>query len=1060
MGIIVAGVIAFLQMPKLEDPAVAVKQAMVIIPYQGASAEEVEQKVAQPMEDVLRTLPQVRRIKSSCSQGLAQITVEYAMEAKLTNLEQYFDLLRRKVNDNKAMLPQGCMEPIVMDDMMDVYGIFYCLTGEGYSMGELEKYAKHLRRELLTVKGVKRITIGGTRREVINIIIEPERIAQNGLIPTQIMMQLQGAGAVVNAGHVQKGDQRLMLSVSDGVNDEEDIRRLLIRTTDGATIRLGDIARIERTYAEPQTQGFWSDGKEALAICVAMNDGVNVPDVGAAVDKKLQATLGQIPVGMDVSKVYFQPDKVDSAISDFMLNLLESVLIVIVVLMFAMGFRAGLNIGMGLVLTIALSFPILLMMGTTLQRISLGTFIIAMGMLVDNAIVIMDGILVDRKRGLPESTYLYRIGKRTMFPLLGATLIGASSFLCVYMSPGSTGEYASDLFLVLCVSLLVSWVLALIQVPVCAKFFMKMVRQAHQPNNEDNPSLRLGSGQADSSPTENRISRLLHRIVEWLIGHKKSAVVGSVVLLALAGWGMMNVKNLFFPDFDYKQFVVEYSLPAEAGPERVKHDLLEISGWLKTKPEIESVRACQGTAPARYCLVRPMGASGESDGELIVDCKDFETVKRVLPSLREELRKRYPDAYIRLRKYNFSVATSHKVEALFQGPDSAVLRRLADQAAEVMRNSKYVDPYTVQDNWHTPTKVMLADFDQQDALRSAVTRGDVGNALLAATDGMPCGVVNDKDKQVVVQLQMRQADGSRVNDLANIPVWSTLNVHGDADELSGLMMGATSQSELTRSLFASAPLSSVTDSITMRWADQMIYRVNGQRAIEVECDPNDDIYEATVATVMNDIQIEIEAIPLPTGYTLSWIGEEDTSAEAIKGLLNYLPITIFLILGILLLLFNSWKTVAVILTCIPFVLCGIAPMLLAFKVPFTFMAIIGLIGLIGMMVKNAIVLVDEINRLLTEEHQHPYHAVVNAAVSRVRPVMMASLTTILGMAPLLTDAMYNSMALCIMGGLFAGTIVTLVLVPLFYTVIYRVKRPNLQTTKPLNNQTTNETTDL
>lgn len=1033
VSILIAGVLAFDKMPKLEDPAVAVKQAMVIIPCQGATADEIENQVARPMEDALRTLPQVRRIKSACTQNMAQITIEYDLSTKQEDLEQNFDLVRRRVHDIRSTLPQDCLDPIVMDDMMDVYGIFYSLTGEGYTYDELEQYAKVIRRELLTVKGVKRVTIGGTRRQVINIIMEPERIAKNGLIPTQIMMQLQSAGAIVHAGNYETGNQRLMVTVNDGIRDEEDVRNLQIATADGTVVRLGDIARVERDYAEPQSRGFWSGGKPALAICVAMSNDANVPKVGVAVDQKLQEVMPLIPVGMETHKVFYQPDKVDTAISGFMVNLLESVLIVIIVLMFTMGWRAGLNIGMGLVLTIALSFPILLVLGTTLQRISLGTFIIAMGMLVDNAIVIMDGILVDRGRGLPPETYLYRIGKQTMFPLLGATIIGASAFICVYLSPGSTGEYASDLFLVLCVSLLVSWVLALVQIPVCARYLLPST-----------PTER------EQSKNESRVNRVMRRLITWVIEHRIVAVPVALLCLALAGWGMTHVKNLFFPDFEYKQFVIEYSLPAEAGPERVKHDLLEISTLLASKPEVESVHACQGTAPARYCLVRPMGASGDSDGELIVDCEDFETVRRLIPQLRDELRTKYPDAYIRLRKYNFSISTSHRIEAMFQGPDPQVLRDLSAQAEAIMRRSPYIDPYTVQNNWRPMTRTMLVDYVQQDALRSSVQRGDVANALLAATDGMPCGVINDEDRQVVIQLQMRQADGSKVQDLNNIPVWSMLNLHLDPDAASGLLTGATSQSALQKDLFRSTPLSSVVEDVDLHWDNSAIYRVNGQRAIEAECDPNEDVYEATVARAMDDIRPQVEAIPLPPGYTLTWVGEQDSSGEAIEGLLGYVPLTFFLILSILLLLFNSWKSLAVILTCIPFVLCGIAPVLLGFHIPFTFMASIGLFGLIGMMVKNAIVLVDEVRRLQTEEGQHPYWAVINATVSRIRPVMMASLTTILGMAPLVADPMYSSMAVCIMAGLFVGTIITLVLVPLFYTVIYRIRKPQEELASPSN----------
>ena len=1019
--ILIAGALSFSTMPKLEDPAVAVKQAMVIVPYQGATAHEVELKVAQPLEDVLRTLPQIRKIKSECQANMCMITLEYALEAKGEDLEQYFDLLRRKIADNKSVLPQDCYDPIVMDDMMDVFGIFYSLTGDGYSYTELEKYAKYIRRNLLTVKGVKRVTIAGTRSEVINITIDKEKIAQNGLIPTQIMMQLQGAGSTVNAGNLDIADNRLQITVNDAVQDENDIRDLKITTVDGKTTRLGDIATVTREYSEPQTQGFFVNGKPAIAICLSMNTDAVVPDVGKLVDAKMAETMKSVPVGMETDKIFFQPDKVSSAISSFMMNLIESVLIVVIVLIFAMGFRSGLIIGFGLVLTICLSFPILLEMGTTLQRISLGAFIIAMGMLVDNAIVIMDGILVDRGKGLPASTYLYRIGKQTALPLLGATIIGASTFICIYMSPGSTGEYAGDLFLVLCVSLLVSWVLALVQVPVCAKTFL--------PAREENQKEQMSG----------KFYVWMKKVIITLVDHKAIAICVAVAALALAGAGMGKVKNLFFPDFDYKQFVIEYQLPSEQGPDQVKHDLLEITDTLLKNPDIERVCAAMGSAPAHYCLVRPMKNGGNSYGELTIDCKDFKTVEKVIPEIRKQLRESYPDASVRFKKYNFSISTSHTVEVMFMGPDPAVLRDLSGQAEAIMRQSPMVDSYSVQNNWKDPAKILVADYIQQDALRSRIQRGDVGNALLAATDGMTCGVLNQGDKQILINLKMRNADGSKIQDLTDIPVWSTLNVNVNPDALSGIMTGNTKS--LTDGLFRATPLSNVTDGVNLDFKENYIYRYNGQRAIEAECDPNPDEDQATPASALASIQEQVENIPLPDGYTMQWVGEQDTSGEATTMVFSYLPITFFAIFIILLLLFNSWKKVFLIIVCFPFVICGITPALLALNIPFTFMAIIGLEGLIGMVCKNTIVLVDEVTRLLEEEHQHPYDAVINATVSRIRPVTMASLTTILGMAPLLSDPMYNSMAVCIMGGLTMGTIITLLLMPVFYTAVYRIKRP-------------------
>ena len=1026
VAVLIAGILSFVQMPKLEDPAVAVKQASVVLIYPGASAHEVELKAAQVLEDQLRTLPDVKEIRTECQQGMAQLTVEFEMTVLNEELEQHFDLLRRRANDVAMMLPSECYAPIVVDDMMDVYGIFYALVDDGgYTYPEMERYAKLIRRELLKVPGVKRINVVGTRPEVINIRLSKSQLARNGIVPTQIMLNLQEAGRTVNGGKYENGDQRIALTVSGALQDERSISDLLIKTTDGKTVRLGDIATVEREYQEPQTNGFFVNGKPAIAICLTMQDGVVVPDVGKAVDKRLAEVMQErIPAGMTTEKIFFQPDKVSEAISGFMVNLLESVLIVILVLMFTMGFRSGLIIGFGLVLTIAISFPVLLTMGSTLQRISLGAFIVAMGMLVDNAIVIMDGILIDKQRGLGEDTYLYRIGNNTAMPLLGATVIAISTFIAVYMSPDSAGEYCRDLFLVLCVSLFASWLLALIQVPVCAKAW-----------------LPAQGKQAAGEAYDSKMHRTVRAIVTTLLGHKALTVCVAVVLLGLSGWGMTKVKNLFFPDFDYAQFIVEYELPAQTSPDRVRHDLLEMSEGLMKHPKVDRVAATMGNAPAHYCLVRPMNAGGENYGELMVDCSDFETVNEVIAQVRDSLRQQYPDAYIRFRHYNFSIATSHPIEVQFLGSDPAVLRQLERQAEEVMRRSRYIDPYSVNSNWKPKGKTLVAEFVQQNALRAGIERGNVADALLAATDGLPVGVLHDGDKQVIVQMQIRDGEGEKIRDLNDIPVWSMMNVNLAPDALSGILTGATDMDDLSQKMFRSGPLSNVTSGIALAWDEPFIYRVNGERCIEAQCDPNTDLFQGTVARAMSDIRAGIEAIPLPDGYSRVWAGEGKTSDVATTLLMKYMPLTVFIILTILLLLFRNWKEVGVVILCIPFVICGITPALVFFRQPFTFMAIIGLMGLMGMMVKNAIVLVDEINRLYKEEHRSAYDSVVTATVSRVRPVIMASATTILGMAPLLGDPMYGSMAICIMSGLAIGTLITLVLLPVLYSAFFKVHKP-------------------
>ncbi len=1026
-AIIFMGILSYCRMPKLEDPVVPVKQASVVLLYPGADLQTMERDVTAPMEDALRTLPDVDELKSNVYPGQAIISVTFDMATPKETLEQHFDMVRRKAQDIRKTLPQGAMDPIVIDDMMDVYGLLYAFTGDGYSIKELERYAKELRRELVAIDGVKRVNIGGTRSEVIDIELSPEQIKRNGMLPTQIMMALQGATGAVDAGKYAAGGSRMTLNVTEGVQTVDDVKNLLITTTEGKHVRLGDIARVERRYSEPQRNAIYIHGQQALTVAIALEDNAIVPDVGAMVDQRIAEVLQRFPAGMQTEKIFFQPDKVNDAISGFMLNLLESVAIVIIVLMLSMGWRSGMIIGFGLVLTVALSFPILQLADTTLQRISLGAFIVAMGMLVDNAVVIMDGILVDRDRGLPQETYLYRIGRNTALPLLGATIIAASTFLPIYLTPGSVGEFAGDLFTVICVSLLASWVLALIQVPVCAKAWL-------------GPQKTKAIDAQEQKYPRGIVYRLMHKLLLWLLGHRGIAICCAILLLAASAAGISKIRIMFFPDFDYDQFVVECYFPATTDANRVDTRIRQMADTVEAMAGVDRVIVSTGGAPARYCFVRPMPDGGDSYGELIVNCKDFSTMQRMSNEVRRKLRDIAPDAYVRTRKYNFSISTSHTVEVEFSGPDPQILKDLATRAEEIMRNCKYVDSYSVQNNWQPTAPTLQFNFSQPAAQRAGVNRGDVANALQSAVDGYPIGVLSEGNDLLPIRIAMRQPDGSRPADLEAITVWSMANVHANPAQLRGLIDGSTDPDDLSDSMFKTTLLGNVVDSTSLRFADEHVYRYDGQRAIQAECDPDATNPDATPAKVVSAITDEINAIPLPAGYTMRFVGEGELSNKVTGIVLGMLPMVLIIVFSVLLMLFNNWKKLFVILLCFPFVICGIIPALLITDTPFTFMAILGCMGLIGMMVKNAIVLVDEINRLQTEEREEAFDAVVHATLSRVRPVMLASFTTILGMLPLIGDAMYGALSVAVIGGLAVGTIITLLIIPLLYSIFFKIKR--------------------
>ncbi|MCH5238897.1 MAG: efflux RND transporter permease subunit [Muribaculaceae bacterium] len=1022
--ILLAGVLVFIRMPKLEDPAVTVKQASVVVLYPGANTERVEKDVVKVMEEHLRTLPNVRKIISTVKPGQALISVEFEFETPMGEIEQHFDLVRRKVGDAEMILPPGVMSPIVIDDMMDVYGIFYALSGPDYEYGELEEYAKTLKREILPLKGVKRVNIGGTQREVIDITFTPEQIKNNGNLPILVAQALQAVTKPIDAGKIENGDDRISIDITEGAHTTEEISNLFLNLPDGKKVRLGDIAKVSRHIVESQSGAFYLNGEKALTILVALESSAVVPDVGKLVDNKIAEVFNQFPVGLSVDKIFFQPDQVDTAISSFMINLIESVLIVIFVLMIAMGWRSGLIIGLGLILTVALSFPILSAMGTTLQRISLGAFIIAMGMLVDNAVVIMDGIMKDREKGLPKKEYLVRIGRQTALPLLGATIIAAATFLPIYLTPGSVGEFAGDLFIVVCVSLLVSWVLALIQVPVCADKWL-------DPKNiqED----------IKGQPKLSAVERQVKKIVEWLISHKWLTVSFGILLLCGAGSSVLLVKNVFFPDFDYNQFVMECYFPAESNPQSVRDRMFQLSDTLMTDKSVKNVSLSLGGAQGRYCLVRPIPQGGDNYAEFIIECDNFRSVQRLSKEMTRKLRGIAPDAYIRARRYNFSVSSTHLVEVEFTGPDPAVLRELSGQAEAIMKASPYVDPYTVQNSWDAPARQLSIAYSSQSAARAGVNRSDVGNSIQAATDGYTVGVISDHENLIPINIVVRNPDGSRLKDLSSAPVWAMVNANVSPTELKGLMTGAVSPDEIESKLGRATTLANCIDSISTVWEESLISRYNGERAIQAECDTDPFNPEATPDKLMKSVKKEIDNIKLPPGYKMRWVGESELSDEALGKVMQNLPVMIVILVIVLLLLFNNWKKLAVILLCFPFVLCGIVPALLITNTPFTFLAILGLMGLVGMMIKNAIVLIDEINALNTNQKWELYPAIVHATISRVRPVLLASLTTVAGMLPLVSDPMYGPLAVTVIGGLLIGTLVTLLFLPVLYSLFFKVK---------------------
>ena len=1018
--LVVGGIYSFFTMSKLEDPAITVKQAMVVTTFPGASAWQVELEVTDVLEKSIRSMGDLDHVESRSMDDISLILVELSSTVPLAELQQNWDILRRKVANVQAQLPAGAQPSTVMDDFGDVYGMFYAMTSDGFDYQKMMDYAQLVRRTVLDIDGVSSVDIYGERPACIDIDIQESKMANLGVHPAEIILTLRGQNATVYSGYYNSGEKRVRVGIDGDFNGIEDIRNLLIRGHEEDDIRLGDVADITKGYVQPQQEGLKYDTLPAIAISIAMQKGGNIIQLGKVIDQKLdELKQNIIPAGINFEKVFFQPTRVKDAISVFMVNLIESVLIVIIVVMLAMGFRSGYIIGIGLVVVVLGSFVILHMMHGTLQRVSLASFIVAMGMLVDNAIVITDGIMVDMKRGIPKPDALVNITKKTAWALLGATTIGILTFLPIYMSPDTTGEYVRDLFIVLAVSLWLSWILALAYVPIQAdRAFKPKVVEPGEPDN----------------PFNGRIYRQYQRLLRFAIHYRWIWIVATVILLVFSVYGYRFIKQGFFPDLSYNQLYIEYKMPFGTNPETVEKDLASMEKYLMSRPEITAVTTSLGGTPSRYNLVRTVAEPALSYGELIVDFTSPAALKEHLNELQAYLSSHYPQAYVRMKQYNL-MYMDFPIQFMISGPDPAVLKSLCAQVEGIMRADSSV--MLVTNNWGPETPAMRVDYQQQTARDVNLSREDVGLAVLAATDGLPIGSYYEGEHPLPIYLKSVNDQGQRPGQIGNVPVWSMVpSTNGiGLGTVKELMTGMIGTDDVLKRLIGSVPLNQASCGVEVGWEVPVVRRYNGQRSIAVQCN-NAPGYTTTAAR--NSLLPKIEALDIPPGYTTAWQGEYLASTQSQFYLFKNVPIAIVLILAILIALFKDFRKPLMILLCLPLAITGVvAGMLIAGK-EFGFVAIVGALGLVGMMIKNGVVLVDEVD-IQIRSGKDPFLALVDASTSRLRPVFLAAMTTILGMIPLVNDDMFGALAVTIMGGLFIGTIITLVILPILYSLFFRIR---------------------
>lgn len=1019
--LIVGGSFAYNSMSKLEDPEIKVKVAVVAAVYPGATAYETELEVTRPLEETIRKISEVGTVTSQSYDDMAIITVTLKTTTPDSETQQWWDMLRRKVNDAKATLPSSA-QVMVLDDYGDVYGMFYAITFDGYGYEDIGRYADMVCREIGNIEGVAKAITYGERTRCVYIDMKTDRMANMGVHPAELLTTLNSQSSVIYSGYFDTPDSRMKIGMGDAYGSIDDIRNLIIQGHEDDRLKLSDVADIYFGYQTPVRNSMKYDGKPAIGLLVSAESGTDIIKIGRQVEQRLEEIKAEsIPAGIDFHKVFFQPEMVSGSINTFIVNLIESIAIVILLLMFTMGFRSGVIIATSLVTIVFGSFFILDMMDGTLQRVSLGSFIVAMGILVDNAIVIVDGILVDMKRGVPKPQCLTNICKKTALPLLGATVIAILAFFPIFMSPDMAGTYVRDLFIVIAVSLLLSWVLALTHVPVHCDLTLKYPK---------------GSADGSRDPFDSGIYRWFRKVLDHILSHRLTAVAVAVILVLGSIWCYRYIPQMFFPDMVYKQLYIEYRMPEGTSPDKVEKDLQTIEAYLRQDDNVNHVVTSLGATPGRYCLVRAIADPSLSYGELIIDYADYDRMVESIPQIQAYLLENYPQAYARVKQYNL-MYRPYPIEAMFQGPDPAVLKDLCAQAQAIMEESDAT--WLVTDDWSPAVPSVKVEYDQAAARQAGISRSSAGISVMAAAEGIPCGTLNDGAEKIGIVIRSTGMDGNPVESIRNTPVWGLLpsiSSVANKETVQGLMTGSTGMEDILDRLVGPVPLNAVTSGISIEWNEPKICHYNGQRAIKAQCN-NTAGY--TAAQARNAVKDRIEAIELPDGYTLTWLGEYDASSQSTRYLFKYFPHAIIIMLLIMIALFKDIRKPLIIVCCLPLVAIGIVFGMLAAGMSFGFVAMVGCLGIIGMMIKNGIVLIDEIDRQLSLGVE-PYKAIVDSTLSRLRPVMMASMTTVLGMAPLVTDPLFGSLAVTIMGGLTVGTLITLAFLPVLYSLFFKIKK--------------------
>lgn len=987
---IVGGVWAFVKMGKKEDSTFVIKSAVVTCEYPGATPFEVEQLITEPIGRELQSMRKVKKLTSESYYGISRIVVELESGTPSKEIPQLWDELRRKVLNISPQLPSGAGAVVVNDDFGDVYGLYYGLVvDDGFSWGEIHYWAQRIKRQLVPIEGVQKVALLGEQMPVINIYITRSTLANFSITPDMIEAMISQQNSVVRTGEVTAGEERIIVLETGVYNTIDDIANQLLISPNGQQFRLGDVARIEQEYILPPQSVMSVDCERAVGIGVSSDADADVVKLGATVREELQRLQSQMPVGMQIVPLYPEDEIAREANLSFMLNLLESVAIVILIIMLVMGLRSGVLIGSSLIFTIGGTMLLMYLMGEGINRTSLAGFIIAMGMLVDNAIVVTDNARISIAGGITPRQAFVAGADQPKWGLLGATMIAIFSFLPLYLAPSSVAEIVKPLFVVIALSLIISWVLALTQVPL---FGVRMMG-------------------AQESVIPERRSMWFNHLLSYALRRRWCVVVCVVALFVGSIIVMGLMPQNFFPQLDKPYFRADVILPEGYDISTTQSNLDSMSVWLKQQPEVVRVSTTAGMTPLRYYLASGSVSLQPNFGNLLVELKRKKDSEPVRQRFNAYVEATYPDVWLRSSLFKLSPVPDATIEIGFVGENIDTLLRLTNQVEEMMWQ---MDELTnVRNSWGNRVATWLPVYSQIKGQRIGVGRSRMAQWITLATDGYPLGSFRRGDEIMPILLKDDDIAAYNLSNLQSMPIFS---------------QGGNVYS-----------IEQATSRFDLDYRASVVERYNRQRVMKAQCDPKDGVNTIrAMDKLMKRIKHEVQ---LPDGYQMKIFGEQESQAESNDALAKNMPLALVVIFIVLLLLFNNFRDPVIILLMTPLIFIGVVAGLLLTGNQFDFFSLLGLLGLVGMNVKNGVILLDAI-RLKRNIGENPYQAVVEATQSRLLPVLLASVTTILALVPLLFDSLFSSMAATIMGGLLVATILTMVVLPVAYAIAHGVRNEN------------------